>query len=224
MIISVIVLWPCVSLSNITLQSLCTPFIDNLYGLLFSETHLPLLFTLLERCPDSDTRANIIIALGDMYEWNVCDKYGCVLIGVLLFVDQGFPLSQSYRPLDSPYVRPTSSGRESKSSKEYSDGVDSSYFERHDKSKCWDSETIDMLLRCGCIQYITCDFMSWTGQVKGEICEMAICVEDPDPRMADLARLFFHELSKKGTFGLLSIWTRMISNNAFVFFRKESDL
>jgi hypothetical protein len=35
-------------------------------------------------------------------------------------------------------------------------------------------------------------------KVKGEICEMAVCTEDADPRIAALAKLFFHELAKKG--------------------------
>ena len=35
-------------------------------------------------------------------------------------------------------------------------------------------------------------------KVKGEICEMAICIEDSDARIAELAKLFFHELAKKG--------------------------
>ncbi|XP_013415078.1 condensin complex subunit 1-like isoform X2 [Lingula anatina] len=35
-------------------------------------------------------------------------------------------------------------------------------------------------------------------KVKGQISEMATCLCDPDPRIAGLARLFFHELSKKG--------------------------
>jgi condensin complex subunit 1 len=35
-------------------------------------------------------------------------------------------------------------------------------------------------------------------KVKGEISEMAVCIEDEDTRIADLAKLFFHELAKKG--------------------------
>lgn len=36
-------------------------------------------------------------------------------------------------------------------------------------------------------------------QVKGHIDEMAIRLEDEDERISNLARLFFHELSKKGS-------------------------
>ncbi|OMO50664.1 Armadillo-like helical [Corchorus olitorius] len=36
-------------------------------------------------------------------------------------------------------------------------------------------------------------------KVKGYINEMAVCVEDHDERIANLAKLFFHELSKKGS-------------------------
>lgn len=35
-------------------------------------------------------------------------------------------------------------------------------------------------------------------KVKGQISEMAICIEDEEERISDLARLFFHELSQKG--------------------------
>lgn len=34
-------------------------------------------------------------------------------------------------------------------------------------------------------------------QVKGHIAKMALCLEDSNPRIAALAQLFFHELSKK---------------------------
>jgi condensin complex subunit 1 len=34
-------------------------------------------------------------------------------------------------------------------------------------------------------------------KVKGHIAEMARCLEDPDPRVASVARLLFHELSRK---------------------------
>ncbi|XP_020273026.1 condensin complex subunit 1 isoform X1 [Asparagus officinalis] len=36
-------------------------------------------------------------------------------------------------------------------------------------------------------------------KVKGYINEMAICIEDKDARISSLAKLFFHELSKKGS-------------------------
>ena len=34
-------------------------------------------------------------------------------------------------------------------------------------------------------------------KVKGQISAMALCLEDPEQKIADLAKLFFHELSKK---------------------------
>lgn len=36
-------------------------------------------------------------------------------------------------------------------------------------------------------------------QVKGHIAKMAVCIEDSDPRISALARLFFEELSHKVT-------------------------
>lgn len=40
--------------------------------------------------------------------------------------------------------------------------------------------------------------MGITCQVKGYINEMAVRVEDEDERISNLAKLFFHELAKKG--------------------------
>ena len=34
-------------------------------------------------------------------------------------------------------------------------------------------------------------------KVKGQISLIAMCLEDSEPRIADLAKLFFHELAKK---------------------------
>ena len=34
-------------------------------------------------------------------------------------------------------------------------------------------------------------------KVRGQISSMAICLEDSNPRIADLAKLFFHELAQK---------------------------
>jgi condensin complex subunit 1 len=34
-------------------------------------------------------------------------------------------------------------------------------------------------------------------KVKGQLGEMAKCLEDPEPRISDLAKLFFTELSTK---------------------------
>lgn len=34
-------------------------------------------------------------------------------------------------------------------------------------------------------------------KVKGHIARMALCLQDPHPRIKDLAHLFFHELSQK---------------------------
>ena len=35
-------------------------------------------------------------------------------------------------------------------------------------------------------------------KIKGEICEIAVCMEDSNSQISDLAKLFFSELSKKG--------------------------
>ncbi|CAI5463261.1 unnamed protein product [Closterium sp. Yama58-4] len=51
-------------------------------------------------------------------------------------------------------------------------------------------------------------------QVKGHISSLAVCLEDPEPRNADLARLFFHELSKKGSSLVYNLLPDMLSHMA----------
>lgn len=51
--------------------------------------------------------------------------------------------------------------------------------------------------------------------MKGHINEMAIRLEDEDERISNLAKLFFHELSKKGKF---SESIRNIILNSFGYF------
>lgn len=42
-------------------------------------------------------------------------------------------------------------------------------------------------------------FCSVAAQVKGQIARIARCLQDPEPRIAGLAHLFFEELSHKVT-------------------------
>ncbi|CAI5959032.1 unnamed protein product [Closterium sp. NIES-65] len=51
-------------------------------------------------------------------------------------------------------------------------------------------------------------------KVKGHISSLAVCLEDPEPRNADLARLFFHELSKKGSSLVYNLLPDMLSHMA----------
>jgi len=48
-------------------------------------------------------------------------------------------------------------------------------------------------------------------KVKGPISEIALCVEDPETRIADLARLFFQELSGKGNSPIYNVLPDVIS-------------
>ena len=45
-------------------------------------------------------------------------------------------------------------------------------------------------------------------KVKGQISEMATCLEDKEQRIADLAKLFFLELSKKVGSSVLIVFLR----------------
>jgi condensin complex subunit 1 len=48
-------------------------------------------------------------------------------------------------------------------------------------------------------------------KVKGQIAEMALSLEDPEPRTADLARMFFAELSKRGNNPVYNLMPDLVS-------------
>ena len=48
-------------------------------------------------------------------------------------------------------------------------------------------------------------------KVKGHISEMARCLEDADPRVAAVAKLFFHELSQKHGNPIYNLLTDLLS-------------
>jgi condensin complex subunit 1 len=52
-------------------------------------------------------------------------------------------------------------------------------------------------VRRTCLMTLTFLILAGQIKVKGQLGEMAKCVEDPDKRIADLARMFFSELSTK---------------------------
>ena len=54
-------------------------------------------------------------------------------------------------------------------------------------------------------------------KVKGQISAMALCLEDPEQKIADLAKLFFHELSKK-----VSICTHLKLPNQYTWMHCKS--
>ncbi|XP_031564431.1 condensin complex subunit 1-like [Actinia tenebrosa] len=110
----------------------------------FCEGHLQLLFTILEKSPQANIRANTIIAVGDLtFRFpNLLEPW----------------TSHLYARLreDSPHVRKNT------------------------------------------MMVLTHLILNDMVKVKGNISEMATCLEDKDKRIADLAKLFFLELSKKG--------------------------
>lgn len=48
-------------------------------------------------------------------------------------------------------------------------------------------------------------------KVKGQVCEIAICLRDDDTRIMDMARLLFHELSKRSNNPIYNLLPDMIS-------------
>ncbi|KAJ8325723.1 condensin complex non-SMC subunit Cnd1 [Batrachochytrium dendrobatidis] len=109
----------------------------------FCESHLPLLFTILERSDNPTIRSNTLISLGDMT------------------ISFNFLIDQSIAHL---YQRLTDS---------------------------------DLSVRKNTLMVLTFLILNGMIKVKGQIFEMAKCLEDKDKRISDLAKLFFTELSTK---------------------------
>ena len=55
-------------------------------------------------------------------------------------------------------------------------------------------------VRKNTLQVLTHLILNDMVKVKGQISEMAVCIMDDDERIAALAKLFFHELSRKVSF------------------------
>eukprot|EP00980_Cylindrotheca_fusiformis_P021683 scaffold8529_cov137-Cylindrotheca_fusiformis.AAC.13 len=58
-------------------------------------------------------------------------------------------------------------------------------------------------------------------KVKGQVCEIALCLRDPDQRMRDTARLLFHELSKRSNNPVYNLLPDIISQLSQVSLGKE---
>lgn len=58
-------------------------------------------------------------------------------------------------------------------------------------------------------------------KVKGQVCEIALCLRDPDQRMRDTARLLFHELSKRSNNPVYNLLPDIISQLSQVSLAKE---
>ena len=135
----------------------------------FCTKHLRLLFTLLERSEEPSTRANIVIALGDIcFRFpNVAEPYS----------------SEIYKRL-----------------RDANPGV-----------------------RKNTLMVLTHLILNDQIKSRGQVFEIAICLQDPDVRIRDLASLFFSELSKRNAvlknllpdcIGRLSC-DRIVSNRMF---------
>ncbi|WCJ33357.1 Condensin-1 complex subunit CAP-D2 [Euphorbia peplus] len=59
-------------------------------------------------------------------------------------------------------------------------------------------------------------------KVKGYLNEMALCVEDEDERISNLAKLFFHELSKKGSNPVYNLLPDILSKLSSQNLKRES--
>jgi condensin complex subunit 1 len=58
-------------------------------------------------------------------------------------------------------------------------------------------------------------------KVKGQVCEIALCLRDDDPRIRDMSRLLFHELSKRSNNPVYNLLPDIISRLSQLSIRKE---
>lgn len=125
----------------------------------FCESHMPLLFTAIEKAPKRDItlRANTVIALGDL----------------------AFRFPNEVEPYTS---------------KIYSGLRDDS-----------------MRVRLHTLMVLTHLILNDMVKVKGQVCEIALCLRDSEVRIRDMARLLFHELSKRSNNPIYNLLPEIIS-------------
>jgi len=58
-------------------------------------------------------------------------------------------------------------------------------------------------------------------KVKGQVCEIALCLRDPDQRIRDTSRLLFHELSKRSNNPVYNLLPDIISQLSLVELAKD---
>lgn len=58
-------------------------------------------------------------------------------------------------------------------------------------------------------------------KVKGQVCEIALCLRDDDPRIRDMSRLLFHELSKRSNNPVYNLIPDIVSQLSQLSIRKE---
>jgi len=58
-------------------------------------------------------------------------------------------------------------------------------------------------------------------KVKGQVCEIALCLRDDDPRIRDMSRLLFHELSKRSNNPVYNLLPDIVSQLSQLSIRKE---
>lgn len=59
-------------------------------------------------------------------------------------------------------------------------------------------------------------------KVKGNVCEIALCLQDQEPRIRDMARLLFHELSKRTNSPIYNLLPDIVSQLSQIHLKQES--
>ena len=154
----------------------------------FCEQNLKLLFTALKRCPAPTVRCNIVVALGDLYSRfpnRYDDDDDDVPSFVLLAVVAGVrPLTVLCSFSSSLF-----------------------FFSRHlwwvFSLTPWSTHLFERLhddavsVRKSSLMVISHMILNGVLKGRGQMAPVAACLEDAERKVADLANLFFHELSKR---------------------------
>lgn len=136
----------------------------------FCESQLPLLFRISETATDPAIRSNIVIALGD------------IAVSFSNMIDENRYGGARYTLRRSGTLADASACPSSAfSSDRLYQGLDDP----------------DLHVKKNTLMVLTHLILNGMIKVKGQLGEMAKCIEDPDQRISDLARLFFKELSTK---------------------------
>lgn len=69
-----------------------------------------------------------------------------------------------------------------------------------------------LVVKHNCLMVLTHLILNDMVKVKGQVSNIVLCLEDPDPRISDLAKMFFQELSKRSNNPIYNLMPDIIGN------------
>jgi len=76
-------------------------------------------------------------------------------------------------------------------------------------------------VRCHTLMVLTHLILNDMVKVKGQVCEIALCLQDNEPRIRDMARLLFFELSKRSNNPIYNLLPDIVSQLSEIGVRRE---